>query len=228
MIAFDLRERIHRVHLHRARSDDVNDVDPAPRQLVRYQIAMTAPRHRLGAHDGDALLPAERVLFSGDILFCGAHPIAWAGPVSNWIAACERILAMDVDVIVPGHGPVTGKQAVRELRIVTPSGAAPVSTLSGGNQQKVVLAKCLLTRPKVLMLDEPTRGVDVGAKTEIYRLLAEAAAGGIAILVSSSETPELLMICDRILVFFRGRVTATLAREDANEAAIAHHSAGHQ
>ncbi len=67
---------------------------------------------------GDTLVhvPSERVLFSGDILFSGAHPIAWAGPVSNWIAACDRILAMDVDVIVPGHGPLAGPEAVRELR----------------------------------------------------------------------------------------------------------------
>ena len=67
---------------------------------------------------GDTLVhvPAQRVLFSGDILFSQAHPIAWAGPVSNWIAACERILAMDVEVIVPGHGPLAGAPAVRELK----------------------------------------------------------------------------------------------------------------
>jgi cyclase len=67
---------------------------------------------------GDTLVhaPAERVLFSGDILFSQAHPIAWAGPVSNWIAACERILAMEVEVIVPGHGPLAGAPAVRELK----------------------------------------------------------------------------------------------------------------
>jgi glyoxylase-like metal-dependent hydrolase (beta-lactamase superfamily II) len=67
---------------------------------------------------GDTLVhvPSERVLFSGDILFSEAHPIAWAGPVSNWIAACDRILALDVDVIVPGHGPVAGLDAVRELK----------------------------------------------------------------------------------------------------------------
>jgi len=67
---------------------------------------------------GDTLVhvPADRVLYTGDILFHGGHPIAWAGPVSNWIAACERILAMDVDVVVPGHGPLADKSAVRELR----------------------------------------------------------------------------------------------------------------
>jgi glyoxylase-like metal-dependent hydrolase (beta-lactamase superfamily II) len=72
------------------------------------------PAHTRG--DTVALLEAERVLFCGDILFNGAHPIAWAGPVSNWIAACERILGLDVEVIVPGHGPVTDKRAVRELQ----------------------------------------------------------------------------------------------------------------
>jgi cyclase len=72
------------------------------------------PAHTRG--DTVALLPAERVLYSGDILFHGGHPIAWAGPVSNWIAACDRILAMDVEVIVPGHGPIADKRAVRELK----------------------------------------------------------------------------------------------------------------
>jgi glyoxylase-like metal-dependent hydrolase (beta-lactamase superfamily II) len=78
------------------------------------RLVEVGPAHTRG--DTLALLPAERVLFAGDILFNGGHPIAWAGPVSNWIAACDKILAMDVDVIVPGHGPVTDKSAVRELR----------------------------------------------------------------------------------------------------------------
>jgi glyoxylase-like metal-dependent hydrolase (beta-lactamase superfamily II) len=78
------------------------------------RLIEVGPAHTRG--DTLALLPAERVLFSGDILFHGAHPIAWAGPVSNWIAACERILAMDVEVIVPGHGPLAEKSAVAELR----------------------------------------------------------------------------------------------------------------
>jgi cyclase len=78
------------------------------------RLIEVGPAHTRG--DTLALLPAERVLFSGDILFNGAHPIAWAGPVSNWIAACDRILAMDVEVIVPGHGPVADKAAVREQK----------------------------------------------------------------------------------------------------------------
>jgi cyclase len=78
------------------------------------RLIEVGPAHTRG--DTLALLPRERVLFSGDILFNGAHPIAWAGPVSNWIAACEHILEMDVDVIVPGHGPLAEKAAVRELK----------------------------------------------------------------------------------------------------------------
>jgi glyoxylase-like metal-dependent hydrolase (beta-lactamase superfamily II) len=78
------------------------------------QLVEVGPAHTRG--DTLVLLPAERVLFSGDILFHGAHPIAWAGPVSNWIAACDRILALDVDVIVPGHGPLADKPAVEEQR----------------------------------------------------------------------------------------------------------------
>ncbi|HEY4895861.1 MAG TPA: MBL fold metallo-hydrolase [Solirubrobacteraceae bacterium] len=78
------------------------------------RLIEVGPAHTRG--DTLALLPAERVLFTGDILFSGAHPIAWAGPVSNWIAACERIMAMDVEVIVPGHGPIAQMGAVRELK----------------------------------------------------------------------------------------------------------------
>src|SRR5437899_6168592 len=104
---------------------------------------------------------------------------------------------------------------------------APGATLSVGNQQKVVLGKWLMTRPRVLMLDEPTRGVDVGAKAEIYRLLFEAAERGIGILVSSSENPELMTLCDRILVLFRGRVAASIPRAEASEVRIAHFAGGH-
>ncbi len=82
--------------------------------------------------------------------------------------------------------------------------------MSGGNQQKVVIGKWLATTPRVLLLDEPTRGIDVGAKAEIYRLIRELSAQGIAILVASSEMPELLALSDRILVLREGRPTALL------------------
>jgi ABC-type sugar transport system ATPase subunit len=110
--------------------------------------------------------------------------------------------------------------------IVAPSPEAACRTLSGGNQQKVVIAKWMRGSPAVLLMDEPTRGVDVGAKREIYRLLEEARKEGVGILVSSSETEELLLLCDRILVMARGRIVASLDRAHATEADLAHHSMG--
>jgi ribose transport system ATP-binding protein len=86
-------------------------------------------------------------------------------------------------------------------------------TLSGGNQQKLVLGKWLLTEPSIVLLDEPTRGIDVGAKHEVYRVVERLAAGGAALLVISSELEELLGLCDRILVMAAGRLTAEFPRE---------------
>ncbi|HLH50653.1 MAG TPA: sugar ABC transporter ATP-binding protein [Roseiarcus sp.] len=106
------------------------------------------------------------------------------------------------------------------LRIKTPSLDQFVSKLSGGNQQKVVLGRWLARRPKALILDEPTRGIDVGAKAEIYRLIAQLAAEGVALLVISSEMPELLGLADRILVMAGGRLVADLPRSEANEERI--------
>ena len=119
-------------------------------------------------------------------------------------------------------------EAVERYRIVSDSFATPVRQLSGGNQQKVVLAKWLATEPKLLLLDEPTRGVDVGAKAEIYKLLHAIKERGVAILVSSSETPELQLLCDRVLVMYRGRITGNLSREEATTARIAYYGMGHQ
>jgi ABC-type sugar transport system ATPase subunit len=118
-------------------------------------------------------------------------------------------------------------EAVQEFGIIVDSAGAPVARLSGGNQQKVVLAKWLGTSPKVLLLDEPTRGVDVGAKAEIYRLLNEIKEAGVGMLVSSSETPELRLLCDRILVMYRGRIVASLSREEATDARVAHYAIGY-
>jgi rhamnose transport system ATP-binding protein len=96
----------------------------------------------------------------------------------------------------------------------------PVSTLSGGNQQKLVLAKWLATKPKVLIVDEPTRGIDVGTKAEVHRLLSGLAAEGVAVLMVSSELPEVLGMADRILVMHEGRLTADIPRERAGEEAV--------
>ena len=92
--------------------------------------------------------------------------------------------------------------------------------LSGGNQQKVVLAKWLLTSPKVLLLDEPTKGIDVKGKTEIYRLIEELAVSGLGIVLVSSELTELLALSDRILVLHEGAIAGTLERWEATEERI--------
>ena len=96
----------------------------------------------------------------------------------------------------------------------------PVWTLSGGNQQKVVLAKWLARRPRLLIVDEPTRGIDVGTKAEVHRLLSELASQGVAVLMISSELPEVLGMADRIVVLFEGRITREFARAEADEDSI--------
>src|SRR5206468_978013 len=101
---------------------------------------------------------------------------------------------------------------VNRLGVKTPGIATPVGNLSGGNQQKVALARWLATEPKVIILDEPTQGVDVGAKSEIHRLMGELAARGLAILMISSELPEILGMSDRIAVMHAGRIMGTLPR----------------
>jgi len=96
----------------------------------------------------------------------------------------------------------------------------PVETLSGGNQQKVVAGKCLATSPSVLLLDEPTRGIDVGAKAELYELFTSLAAQGMAIVMVSSELPELLALADRIVVLREGRISACFHRDEATQEKI--------
>ena len=96
----------------------------------------------------------------------------------------------------------------------------PVKDLSGGNQQKVVLSKWLLTQPKVLILDEPTRGIDIGAKAEVHRLMRELADSGIAILMISSDLQEVLTISDRVLVMREGRLVTSLALGEATEESV--------
>lgn len=112
------------------------------------------------------------------------------------------------------------KEYVEKLNIKTPSIHQKVENLSGGNQQKVVLAKWLLSKCKVLILDEPTRGIDVGAKIEVYNLINELAKEGKAIVVITSEIPELLGICDRVIVMARGRLSGELSRAEANQESI--------
>ena len=102
--------------------------------------------------------------------------------------------------------PLIKVEIIDKLRTKTPSQETQIRSLSGGNQQKVILARWLLTEPEVLLLDEPTRGIDVGAKYEIYQLIIDLAKQDKVVIMVSSEMPELLGVCDRILVMSGGRL----------------------
>jgi ribose transport system ATP-binding protein len=108
-------------------------------------------------------------------------------------------------------------QQVEALKVKTPSTETQVMNLSGGNQQKVILGKWLVREPRVLILDEPTRGIDVGAKAEIYRIMRTLARQGTVILMISSDMEEILNVSDRIAVMHEGEITGVLERSDCNE-----------
>jgi ABC-type sugar transport system ATPase subunit len=133
--------------------------------------------------------------------------------------------------LVPPNARAERQLAARlsdAVRLRAASMSAAAGSLSGGNQQKVVLGKWLAAQPRVLLLDDPTRGVDIAAKSEIHTQLRQAAADGVALLVTSAEIPELIDLCDEILVMYRGRVTRRFGGGQATEAAVATAAAGGQ
>ena len=109
------------------------------------------------------------------------------------------------------------QEYLEKLSVKAPSLDTQITNLSGGNQQKVILAKWLMSNIKILMLDEPTRGIDVGTKSEIYKLMQELTDMGISIILISSEMPELLAMCDRLVVLGKGVVQCEMLRGEANE-----------
>ena len=169
-----------------------------PRRRVQHELALLTESRREDGLCLEASLADNLALVT---LERHARPPWWLLDFSSLRAALRRI-----------------REAVRLQPHL--SGTQAVRTLSGGNQQKVVLAKWLLAAPQVLILDEPTRGIDVGAKSEIYQLILERAAQGCGVLVISSEIEELTGLCDRILVMNRGRITAELPRTQFNQEAI--------
>ena len=173
-------------------------------------VSIRSPRAAIDA--GLALAPEDR---KGDGLVL-MHSVA-----ENTTLAClDKVLRFGL--LQPARERELVSRYVERLRVRTPSLQQAVRLLSGGNQQKVVLAKWLATNPKVLLLDEPTRGIDINAKKEIYALVDELARDGLAVIMVSSELPEILAIADRILVLAEGRVTAEFARGAATEEAILH------
>src|SRR5690606_22078566 len=139
----------------------------------------------------------------------------------------DNIVVRALDRIASATGWITRARRSREaaswiekLQIKTPSDALPVSTLSGGNQQRVVLAKWMASRPRLLILNRPTVGVDVGSKADIHAIISDLAASGLGIIVISDEVSELLAVSDRILIMRQGRILAERAAEGLSEDAI--------
>lgn len=139
----------------------------------------------------------------------------------------SNLKRISTNTVIDENKEVQEAQILRErLNIKTPTLAQLAGNLSGGNQQKIVLSKWIFTEPDILILDEPTRGIDVGAKFEIYSLIHELAAEGMGVLVISSELPEVLGLSDRIYVMNEGRITGELGREEANQESVMRYMTG--
>ncbi|MFD1725694.1 L-arabinose ABC transporter ATP-binding protein AraG [Rhizobium viscosum] len=165
-----------------------------------------------------AAINAGMVLCPEDRKFDG---IIQGRSIEENIAISSRRHFSPFGVLNPKKEASVAEQFIAKLRVRTPSRKQDIINLSGGNQQKVILGRWLSEQGvKVLVIDEPTRGIDVGAKSEIYEILYELAAGGMAIVVISSELPEVMGISDRIMVMCQGRVAANVARADFDERSI--------
>jgi ribose transport system ATP-binding protein len=166
-----------------------------PGEATKAGIALvTEDRKRLGIF--------SEMTVGENITICSLPEAATAGVIKR---RSERRLA---------------EAAVQKFAVKTSGIDRPITSLSGGNQQKALIGRWLLTHPKVLLLDDPTRGVDVGAKAELYRLMDQLCRDGLGIIVTSSELPELLILCDRILVLCEGRLAAAFDRQEASEQRI--------
>jgi L-arabinose transport system ATP-binding protein len=171
-------------------------------------IAVSANNPRASINAGMVLCPEDRK-FDG---------IIQGRSIEENIAISSRRHFSPLGILRPAKEGELAERFIAKLRIRTPSRRQDIINLSGGNQQKVILGRWLSEQGvKVLVVDEPTRGIDVGAKSEIYDLLYELAAGGMAIVVISSELPEVMGVSDRIMVMCGGRVAANVARADFNE-----------
>ena len=158
-----------------------------PRQSIKNGFAMLTEERR-----ATGIFPYASILFNTVISNLGSYK---KGPLLS-----DKKMTADTD------------WSISSMHIKTPSQKTLIKNLSGGNQQKVILGRWLLTKPDVLLLDEPTRGIDVGAKYEIYELILQLAKQGKAVMMVSSEMPELIGICDRILVMSNGHMAGILER----------------
>lgn len=142
------------------------------------------------------------------------------------ISSLETVSSKVLGIINSQQERKIVQEYVERLGVKTPSIDTVIGTLSGGNQQKVILGKWLNSRPDVFILDEPTRGIDIGAKVEIYKLLNELVQQGVTVIMISSELPEVLGMCDRILVMCEGEIVSNFARDDAKKESIMAYATG--
>jgi ABC-type sugar transport system ATPase subunit len=171
------------------------------------------PRHPSEALDaGMALVTEDRKRLG----------IFTAMNVGRNISICELSSMRSGPAVNARNERAASNSMVSKLQIKTAGLHAAITSLSGGNQQKCIIGRWLLTKPKVLLLDDPTRGVDVGAKAELYRIIRQLCAEGLGVIVTSSEMPEILTLSDRVMVLSEGRQTALFSREEATQEKILH------
>ena len=192
--------------IHRATSGEIN--------ISGESVKIQSPQHAI--RWGMGFVPEDRKLQGLFLNMAVRENINMSnmGQVSNF------------GFVSRGHANEMARDYVEKLDIRTPGLRQKVGNLSGGNQQKVVIARWLTLAPQVLILDEPTRGVDVGAKAEIHSLMRQLAAEGVGVLVISSELPEILGVSDRVLVMHEGRITGEFSREEATQDKIMHAATG--
>lgn len=190
-------------------------VDSGRIELNGSELKITDPRSAIEA--GIAYLSEDRK----------AQGLAVKMPVdANLVMARMQAVSNPVGIIDRVRHREASQRYVDLLNIRTPSLGQPVRLLSGGNQQKIIIGKWLFREPRIMFFDEPTRGIDVGAKFAIYQIMDELAASGIGIVLISSELPEVLGMSDRVAVFHGGRITATLKTRDTSQEEIMHYASG--
>jgi len=198
----------------------------------RTELAMSLFGHQYGSRISGRVFKSGQEIATDSVPKAIANGIAYVSEDRkkygvNLIAEIRHNVTSAALQKVSGHGVINkgdedhvAHNYRTKLRIRSASVQQAVKNLSGGNQQKVVLSKWMFTDPDVLILDEPTRGIDVGAKYEIYQIINELAASGKAVIVISSELPELLGVCDRIYTLSEGRITGQLARGEATQESL--------
>lgn len=184
-------------------------LDPVYNGTIRLEGSAVAPKSPAQALAlGFAMVPEDRKMQ-------GILPnISVRG---NITISMLKSLRNKIGFLMTDKEEEIAQKDIKDLNIKTPNSEKLIAQLSGGNQQKVILARWLETRPKILILDEPTKGIDVGAKAEFYRIITECAQQGMAVIVISSELPEVIGLSDRILVMREGRITGELHRGEFTE-----------